>query len=136
MTTCYVDTSVLLHVLARDDGAMAYRWFTGLDPDDRLVASVLVRLETIRAFVRDRTDPGLAEPFLRHLALIPVGPAVLRVAERVPGPLRTLDAIHLATALQGPDTVMVTHDIRLGEISRGAGLSVFDPVGVPAGPSS
>jgi predicted nucleic acid-binding protein len=45
-----------------------------------------------------------------------------------PAALRTLDAIHLATALElGPIDAFVTYDDRLAEAARGIGLPVVRP---------
>ena len=46
-----------------------------------------------------------------------------------PAALRSLDALHLATALEmGADlTGLVTYDERLAEASRGVGLAVVTP---------
>lgn len=67
---------------------------------------------------------------LRRVDLVRVGAAVLDGAGHQPPPqLRSLDAIHLATALAlGPrlDAVVV-YDTRLAEAARAAGLAVEAP---------
>jgi predicted nucleic acid-binding protein len=60
--------------------------------------------------------------------LIDVGDTLLQSASRLASvELRTLDAIHLASAdLAGPDE-MVAYDKRLREAAEGAGLTVASP---------
>jgi predicted nucleic acid-binding protein len=60
--------------------------------------------------------------------LIDVGDTLLQAAARLASvELRTLDAIHLASAdLAGPDE-MVVYDMRLRQAAKGAGLPVASP---------
>ena len=71
-----------------------------------------------------------AEARLRDVALIPIDDAVLHAARRLdPTGLRTLDAIHLATAASlGADRgALFTYDARLAQAARDAGLVVQAP---------
>jgi predicted nucleic acid-binding protein len=64
--------------------------------------------------------------------LLPVNRPVRRLAcDLGPAELRTLDAIHVATALQLGDLLdsVYAYDLRLIEAARGAGLRVFAPTG-------
>jgi len=64
------------------------------------------------------------------VALVPLDDAVLeRAARLAPGALRTLDALHLATALSVADEigVVLTYDERLTAAARDAGLLVRSP---------
>lgn len=56
-------------------------------------------------------------------------PLLGRAADLEPGELRTLDAIHLAAALEiGQDLgVMIAYDIRLKAAARAYGLAVDSP---------
>jgi predicted nucleic acid-binding protein len=47
-------------------------------------------------------------------------------------PLRTLDAIHLATADLAQDFPLVTTDARMREAATVAGIPVFPPAGAAA----
>jgi len=77
-----------------------------------------------------------ASAVLRRVDLVRVGAGVLDGAGHQPPPqLRSLDAIHLATALAlGPrlDAVVV-YDTRLADAARGAGLAVEAPLPVGGG---
>ena len=71
-----------------------------------------------------------AEEVLRSVALIDVdGAAVWRAGELEPRELRSLDAIHLATAIDLAADLegLVTYDMRLAAAARTAGLAVLTP---------
>ncbi|MGH9365883.1 MAG: PIN domain-containing protein, partial [Thermoanaerobaculia bacterium] len=71
-----------------------------------------------------------AAEVLAHIGLIPVDDAILDLASEIDPPhLRSLDAVHLATALRiGPDLeAIATYDARLAEAARSHGLAVIAP---------
>lgn len=119
----------------------ALRTFLSEHAGDRMVSSALVRTELRRAALRYRERAALARELgqeiaqsttalLRRLDLVRVGPAVLdRAGDLRPISLRSLDAIHLVTALTlGPDlSVLVAYDHRLLAAARDAGLPVASP---------
>jgi predicted nucleic acid-binding protein len=74
--------------------------------------------------VRERT-----ERLLRGVGLIAVDEKVISAAGQVrPPKIRTLDAIHVATALTIPSLeALVTYDDRLSEAARTVGLAVVQP---------
>jgi predicted nucleic acid-binding protein len=123
----YVDTSVILaHVLAEDRS-----------PPDGLWAHTLVssRLAHYESWVRIHAR-GLGAShgeFLRdtlaRLALIELSPLVLgRALEPFPIPVRTLDALHLATLdflrNQRQDVELATYDARLAETATRLGYTL------------
>ena len=127
----YLDSCAIvkLVVVAPESDALADH----LAGDDApLVASELAYVEVHRALLRvgaGRAERDLAEELLDDLELLPLSPAVGDAA-RLPEPLlRSLDALHLATALQlGPAlTEFVTYDKRLARAAVGAGLHVTAP---------
>ena len=64
------------------------------------------------------------------MSLLPLDEAVLARAKTIaPAQLRTLDAMHLATALSlGTDlAVLVSYDDRLNDAAQAAGLTVLSP---------
>lgn len=95
------------------------------------VSSDLVRTELMRA-VR-RTHPAAAtsvKALLNTLLLVPISTDICDSAARLEPPtLRSLDAIHLATALAAGDDVeaMLTYDDRLAEAALHYGLKVIAP---------
>jgi uncharacterized protein len=71
-----------------------------------------------------------ARSLLHDMALIPIDDAVLDGAGSLdPERLRSLDALHLATALSVRNELgaFVTYDHRLAEAARGHELNVLSP---------
>ncbi len=98
----------------------------------RLLCSDLVLTELPRAV--DRIGVGPSDPVLmstlRRLSLITLSRALLRAAGRVePAGLRTVDAIHLCSALRvrGHLDAVVAYDERLLDAARHHGLVVRSP---------
>jgi predicted nucleic acid-binding protein len=139
----YLDSSVLLRVVLRQPAQLA-EW----DAINVAVCSALVRVECARTLDRLwRTHAMTDEEFIskrakvaEYLALpemMPVDDRVLgRASTSFPTHLRTLDAIHLATALlyreqtrNEHQIVFATHDLAL---ARAARAMHFDVVGVAA----
>lgn len=92
----YVDTSVALaHLLAEDMTPPARLW------QETLVSSRLLEYELwTRIHARGLADTHgeLATQLVARLALLELTPAVLaRALEPFPAPVRTLDALHLAS---------------------------------------
>jgi predicted nucleic acid-binding protein len=97
-----------------------------------LVSSRLGAVEVQRAARRSRMPRVLqhAEDVLAALVLLELTPAILERAGRLAPPeLRTLDALHLATAmmLTLPGLDFITYDGRLADAARAAGLAVVQP---------
>lgn len=96
-----------------------------------LVSSSLLSVEAVRACARYGPEYAqAADAGLRSVSLLPLDDAVLAVAKALePAQLRTLDALHLATALSlGADlAVVVSYDDRLSDAARTSGLSVLTP---------
>ncbi|MGI8666078.1 MAG: PIN domain-containing protein [Jatrophihabitans sp.] len=130
MTRYYIDSSVAVHVLNRTRPAAA--WFDSLTArsDDHLVSSRLLRTELTRVLRRDGlpiTDRGIV---LDKTDITPITEGILLAAEAIADHVKTLDAIHLASAMAfGPDTVVVTHDAVLKTTVEAVGLRWIDPVG-------
>ncbi len=96
-----------------------------------IVSSVLLSVEAIRACARyGETYAARAQAGFDGVALIAIDAALLRSAARLAPPaLRSLDAIHLATALSlGPDLgVLIAYDARLLDAARQRGIAVAEP---------
>ena len=130
----YLDSAAIVKLIRREKESEAlHRWLTA-EEDKSLVASSLVLTEVPRAL--RRTDPGrlAAVPtVLAKLNRVPMDDTVLATAAAYQDPmLRTLDAIHLASAqtleLEGlPLTALVTYDKRLLSAAADAGLATAAP---------
>ena len=125
----YLDSSAIVKLVAPEPETAAL--VQALRSDPEAVSSELARVEVLRAVRRTaRGRARRAEEVLDRVALIPLEAGILaRAAELPPLTLRTLDAIHLATAmLLGSDaSAIVTYDDRLEDAAVAAGLSVLRP---------
>jgi predicted nucleic acid-binding protein len=127
----YLDTSAALKLLAQENDSTAFATFYDAHTTSPWVSSALLRIELIRAV--NRALPA-ALPEARDLLLafdyIPIDDEIVEAAMNEPDRmLRSLDAIHLATARQlGTDlTSLITYDDRLASAARDAGMTVTDP---------
>ncbi|MGL5866470.1 MAG: type II toxin-antitoxin system VapC family toxin [Dermatophilaceae bacterium] len=125
----YIDTSALLRVIFPDDTTPALeRYF---DRDPALVSSALLQVEARRGTLR-RAPLRLpqVDVVLSEVEVVEIGDAVIESAGRLSDPrLRSLDAIHLATALLVGEDVdaLLTYDDRLADAAREHGLEVVSP---------
>jgi uncharacterized protein len=104
---------------------------------DGYVSSALLAVEAIRACKRYGSDYAAdARVFLEGVALLPLDDAVLDEAASLdPAKLRSLDALHLATALSVRDEigVFLAYDDRLASAAMDRGLDVSQPGGIATG---
>jgi len=126
-----VDSSALVKlVLDEPESAALETWLSGRSPLT-VTASDLVRVEVIRAVARaDSAGVPRARTLLAGVDLVPVSRDVLEVAADLgPPSLRTLDALHLATALSLGSALdaFVVYDERLARAATDAGLPVVTP---------
>jgi len=126
----YVDTSALVKLVVAETETPALRaWLAELGRE--LVACDLARTELMRAVRRVLPDRVLqARGVLDALTLLQVTPAVFEDAGRLdPSGLRSLDAIHLASALSLGDDLdgLITYDDRLANAAVSLGIAVLAP---------
>ena len=132
----YLDSSAIVKlVVAEPETAALER-----DIADRiaLLSSRLSATEVLRAARRqpDRRVLQQAQDVLDSFVFLEVTPAILKRAGAIgPADLRTLDAIHLATALGLglADLEFLTYDARLARAARAQGLDVAEPEGKAKG---
>jgi len=127
-TLAYVDSSALTKlVLVEAETAGMLRWYI---ESERLASSRLGVIETRRAAARRDHDPTRLDQVLRSFTVLEIDSVVATAAAALhPPSLRTLDAIHLATALGLGDELdaFVTYDDRLAEAARALRLPVVSP---------
>lgn len=129
MTIFYLDTSVAVHAFERTPSAA--RWFDCITAhaDHQLVSSRILRTELTRYLRREGVPVAERDSVIGHVALVDLTEGILINAEAIQQNLRTLDAIHLASALAvGSELVIATHYARLGEVAAALGLETIDPV--------
>jgi len=124
----YADASALVKLVADEAGSPAlHRWYIGAD---RVATSRIGVIETVRAASRREHDPMHRDHVVEDLEVLELEPSIASAAAAIgPAGLRTLDAIHLATALRLlPELdAFVTYDDRLAEAARALGLPVVQP---------
>lgn len=124
----YLDTSVALRVmLGHDAGALT--WYGGTEPGS-VVSSRLLHLECVRVLRRDGLDTAIADDFAGELVLMNVDTALITEAAAIRPHLKTLDALHLASALRlGMAAVtLVSHDRTMLTVGHALGFATLDPV--------
>jgi predicted nucleic acid-binding protein len=128
----YLDSSAIVKLAVAEPESDALRRY--LHPRRRrsLVSSALARTEVVRALL-PLGEPAVrrGQEVLARLELIRVSDRILAAAASLlPAELRTLDAIHLATArqLDGDLARLITYDERL----RVAAVATGCPVSAPS----
>ncbi len=127
-SVAYLDASALVKLVIEEPESRALnRWYVEAE---RLLTSRIGVVETIRASARRPFDAAHLDRILSDVEVVELDPGLAVAAAAVPPPgLRTLDAIHLATALALlPELdAFVTYDDRLAEAARAVGLPVVRP---------
>lgn len=126
----YVDTSVLLAGLMAEDRRPPDEFWSR-----PLVSSRLIEYETwsrVHSRRLARSHGVAARALLARLALLELAPQVLgRALDPFPVPVRTLDALHLASvwflAERDPTLEVATYDRTQAEAASAMGLRVFEP---------
>lgn len=127
--TVYLDASALVKLVAPEAESAAMATF--VDEHRSQATSVVGLVEVRRAAVR---RPGVTETRVEDVLVrvvgIGFGPNLAAAAATIgPPTLRTLDAIHLASAAALGDDLeaFVTYDRRLAEAARALGMPVASP---------
>jgi predicted nucleic acid-binding protein len=123
----YIDTSAAIKLLVTEAESEALRdLLTTKRP--HLQSSLLLETELRRAAARHDADQHSVAALLDSINLIEMPPRLFRLAGLLPGPgLRSLDALHLATALSTETDAVLTYDARFTEAANRVGLTVLDP---------
>ena len=131
----YLDSAAVIKLLRREPATQDLVAWLNDRSDLSLVASALVEVEVPRALRRAAPQALVGVPsVLSRLYRVEIDATVRAAAGAYPEPLlRSLDAIHLATAeilarQAGSDfAAFVTYDRRLLDAAKGAGLPVASP---------
>jgi predicted nucleic acid-binding protein len=125
----YVDSSAIVKLaVAEPESAALRRYLSRRQP---LVSSALARTEVARALMPIGPEAvARGELVLRRIQLMRVNDRVLSEAGQLtPVELRSLDAIHLASARQLGSSVkqIVTYDERMADAATASGWTVSSP---------
>jgi uncharacterized protein len=124
----YLDTSALAKLVRTE--AETPDLLAWLDGKDQLVTSSLARVELVRAARQDGPEAQRqAATILVELDQVPMTYDLLDTAGALPQPVKSLDAIHLASAirLRGALEAFVAYDKRLLAAADEAGLPTVAP---------
>lgn len=125
----YVDSSAIVKLAVAEPESKALRGY--LSRRQPLVSSALARTEVARALMPSGPEAvARGQHVLRRIQLLRVNDRVLSEAGRMTPPdLRSLDAIHLASACQLGSAVkqIVTYDERMAGAAQAAGWGVAAP---------
>ena len=124
----YLDTSAFLKLITTEEESPHLRsWFSR---QESVWSSQLLYTEAIRAGARLGIDAEVIEEAIEAVSLVLPSAATFFAAARLqPLTLRSLDAVHLATAMEIGDDLegMVVYDERLASAARAASLAVIAP---------
>jgi predicted nucleic acid-binding protein len=130
LSALYLDSSAFVKLVVEETESAAVRSLLARLASRR-VSSALLRTEALRAVRHLGPDAlTIVRDGLRRVDLIAIDDRILDSAGILePGVLRTLDAIHLATAIAVGDDLeaIVTYDERMVEAARLLGLSTATP---------
>jgi predicted nucleic acid-binding protein len=127
----YADTSAVIKLLVEETGSRAFAAFYDAHADAEWVSSALLRIEVTRAVAR--ALPALlpeARDLLLAFSYVAIDDDIVEGAMNEPDRgLRSLDAIHLATArIFAPELdAITTYDDRLIKAANDAGLATVSP---------
>lgn len=125
----YLDSSAIVKLVVREAESAALRRFLRRRPTR--VSSALARVEVVRAVrLQGPEAQARAHAVLARIRLLRIDDDVLSLAAILePALLRSLDAIHLASArVFGAELGgVVTYDARMRDAAELLGLPVFEP---------
>ena len=128
----YLDSAAVVKLVHAENESQALRDWLDERAEQPWTSSVLAEIESSRVLARCAPDAvARLHPVLDLIDLVELDAGIRILAQTVKPPtVRSLDAIHLATALRVRPglTSFVTYDKRLAEAAEAAGL----PVDMPA----
>ena len=127
----YLDSAAVVKLAHAEPESLALRRWLEQRAETGWISSVLTEIEAFRALARYAPDAVSRLPaVLDQIDLIDLDLAIRTLARTVkPVTVRSLDAIHLGTALHSRPglTSFVTYDKRLLDAARTAGIPVGSP---------
>jgi predicted nucleic acid-binding protein len=126
----YMDTSAFVKLVIPEPETDAL--IAALTPETRMVASEILEIEAVRAARRASGKKGAdaARAQLAGVRLLPLTPRIRgRACDLEPDTLRSLDAIHIATALELGARLdcIYAYDTRMATAAQTIGLHVYAP---------
>jgi uncharacterized protein len=127
--TVYLDTSAAAKLLVDEAESEALAAYLDRTVDEQeLVSSALLETELRRLAMRLQLDQSMVTDLLARVDLVDPPRSLFHEAGLLPGThLRSLDTLHLATALRVDSEAFVAYDARLLDAARSVGLLVHSP---------
>ncbi|MGH8892032.1 MAG: type II toxin-antitoxin system VapC family toxin [Actinomycetes bacterium] len=127
--TVYLDSSAAVKLLASEPESLTLAgWLDDLDGAESLVSSTLLETEMRRFAMRTGISQPSVSELLAQVSLVDPDRALFREAGLLPAVgLRSLDALHLATALRVDADLLVAYDHGLLQGAAGLGLVCASP---------
>lgn len=128
MGIVYLDSSVALRtILDVPERVRLQTWMQ--TPETIHVSSRLLRTEIVRVLRRDSRPLTDATPLLDRVGMLDITRETHTIAESIERHVKTLDALHLATALLiGERVTVASHDTAMKTVAEHLGFRVIDPV--------
>ncbi|GEP36943.1 ribonuclease VapC [Nocardioides psychrotolerans] len=125
----YLESSAAAKLLVEEpESAALVDFLTQLHEDDVVASAVLLETEMRRFAARVSLPQEDVTSLVDGVRLLRMGRKVFHTAGVLPGTdLRSLDALHLATAVLHEADVMVTYDRRLLAAASAVGLPSLSP---------
>jgi predicted nucleic acid-binding protein len=127
----YLDSAAVVKLVHAEAESAALRRWLDERADTGWMSSVLAEIESFRALARYAPGAAARLPAVLDLIdLIPLDPPIRILAQTArPATVRSLDAIHLGTALHARHrlTSFITYDKRLLDAATAAGLPTDAP---------
>lgn len=127
----YLDSAAVVKLVHAEAESQALREWLDARAETGWISSVLTEIESFRALARYAPEAISRLPAVLDLIeLVGLDPPVRILAQTAtPATVRSLDAVHLGTALHARPvlTSFVTYDKRLLDAARAAGLPADSP---------
>ncbi|HUK67395.1 MAG TPA: type II toxin-antitoxin system VapC family toxin [Streptosporangiaceae bacterium] len=125
----YLDASALITLVTGRPYARELREFLAQSPEMPMGTSTIGFIETVRTLDRVGSYPTAMRDLLAGFAEILVTDEVRDAAASLPGGVRTLDAVHIASAKTIGDALafLVSYDKRMLDIAHSIGIPIAAP---------
>lgn len=130
MSNFYIDASIAVAALL-GVSKPTEKWVDSATSDEEslVMSSRILGTELARVLRREELPISMRDEILDSLAIVPLTESVLSQAEAIGPHVKTLDAIHLASALaSGYHPTVVTHDANMARVAEELGLATLDPL--------
>jgi predicted nucleic acid-binding protein len=124
----YLDTSALVTFIVRREHVDALERYLAAD-ETPTCTSTIGMVETVRTCDRHSSYPNLMARLLKDHLEVYVTDSIRDAAANLPGAVRALDALHIASAEKFGSELraLVTYDRRMAKVARERGMPVAMP---------